>query len=276
MALSSRLVVSRILYTASVRQPAALSRRGLHIGAVGVMQNSLPPRRISPGMRSARAHQLQQTHRSMFIRTQGTPNPNSLKFLPGQPVLAENTMDFQSFKAAQPSPLARALFSVEGVTGVFLGADFVTVSVEDGTDWIVMKPNIFAVITDFFASGQPVLSNGEEVVSSTTILDSDDEVVAMIKELLETRIRPAVQEDGGDIIFHRFDEETGLVYLQMQGSCVGCPSSGSTLKNGIENMLMHYVPEVEGVEEYVDEELEAVSRSQLEKLEAGLKKVRGE
>lgn len=223
----------------------------------------------------------------MFIRTQETPNPRSLKFLPGQPVVPDSagagtTYDFQTYKQAQRSPLARAIMAIDGVTGVFFGSDFVTVSALDDADWMVLKPNVFAAIMDFYASGKPIINPetpaeaNERALPSgadTTISEEDSEVVAMIKELIETRIRPSVQEDGGDIVYKGF--ENGTVKLQMQGSCVGCPSSSVTLKNGIENMLMHYVPEVKRVEEYVDEEVALVSDEQLRKLEQKLHETTG-
>ena len=219
--------------------------------------------------------------RHLFIQTQTTPNQNSLKFLPGKPVLPADhpTVDFSTPKqAALRSPLADALFHIVGVKGVLLAPDFLSVNVEDGSDWNVVKPEVYAAITDFYASNQPAIKEqpkqpqpqpGQAVVE-------DSEVVAMIKELIESRIRPAVQEDGGDIAFVSFDEATGVCSVQMQGSCKGCASSAVTLKNGIENMLMHYVPEVTAVEEWKDEELEAVSSEELNRLEEGLKKIRQE
>ena len=194
---------------------------------------------------------LRQVMRSMFIQTEGTPNPDSLKFLPGKPVLdATTTRDFQSFREAQISPLAKRLFQTEGVSGVFLASDFITVSKAEDADWVTLKPQLFASIMDFYAAGEAALLEGAdaEEVDSLAINDDDTEVVQMIKELLDMRIRPSVQEDGGDIKFHGFDEETGVVRLEMQGSCSGCPSSSATLKGGIENMLMHYIPEVSEVE----------------------------
>jgi len=219
--------------------------------------------------------------RGMFIQTQTTPNPSALKFLPGREVAgAGGSHDFSSFRAASAaSPLAALLFGIPGVQGVYLGPDFVSVNVREGSDWALLKPEIFAAIMDFYASGKPVIyekptgEGGEadaqsgETRSSTTILPTDSEVVAMIKELIETRIRPAVQEDGGDIDYRSFDETTGIVKVQMQGACKGCASSAITLKNGIENMLMHYVPEVKAVEEEKDEAVEQVSEEQLKKLE---------
>jgi Fe-S cluster biogenesis protein NfuA len=180
----------------------------------------------------------------MFIQTEQTPNPATLKFLPGCPVMTSGTANFTSEEAARTSPLAERLFSLPEVTGVFLGADFVTVMKSEEGDWYRLKPAILAVIMEHFTAGRPVLL-GESAVSAAAVATSEedeDEVVAQIKELLETRVRPAVAQDGGDIIFHDFED--GVVYLHMQGSCSGCPSSTATLKAGIENMLRHYIPEV--------------------------------
>lgn len=190
----------------------------------------------------------------------------------------QGSRDFQSLRAAMASPLATAIFKVEGVSGVFVGPDFIAVNITEGQSWSSIKPEVFAAITEFFASGLPVLHEKSEDASlqpgrDTAISDTDSEVVAMIKELIESRIRPAVQEDGGDILYRGFDEQSGKVSLQMQGSCVGCPSSALTLKSGIENMLKHYIPEVTGVEEYKDEVLESVSDETLKKLEGKLAKV---
>uniref|UniRef100_A0A8D0USM3 NFU1 iron-sulfur cluster scaffold homolog, mitochondrial n=1 Tax=Sus scrofa TaxID=9823 RepID=A0A8D0USM3_PIG len=184
--------------------------------------------------------------RYMFIQTQDTPNPNSLKFIPGKPVLETRTMDFPTPAAAFCSPLARQLFRIEGVKSVFFGPDFITVTKEsEELDWNLLKPDIYATIMDFFASGLPLVT--EETPSGEAGSEDDDEVVAMIKELLDTRIRPTVQEDGGDVIYKGFED--GIVQLKLQGSCTSCPSSIITLKNGIQNMLQFYIPEVEGVEQ---------------------------
>jgi len=230
----------------------------------------------SPLFRPIPSLPAQTPRRSMFIQTQSTPNENSLKFLPGRDVSPTQAVDCNSFRdASQKSPLAANLFAIDGVRGVYLGADFISINKGEEYDWALLKPEIYAVIMDFFASGQPVIreDSGEEAaVSSTTILETDSEIVAMIKELIETRIRPAVQEDGGDIDYKSFDEKTGKVLVQMQGSCKGCSSSAVTLKNGIENMLRHYVPEVTEVEEFVDEVRESVSEEQLRKLEEKLNK----
>ena len=175
----------------------------------------------------------------MFIQTEETPNPATLKFLPGRAVVESGSVDFASAEVAARSPLAERLFKVEGVERVFLGQDFVTITKSDKKDWAVLKPALLGVIMEHFVSGQPVLLEKGAVVGAD---EEDDEIVAQIKDLLETRVRPAVAQDGGDIIFHSFED--GVVYLHMQGSCSGCPSSTATLKMGIENMLRHYVPEV--------------------------------
>lgn len=179
----------------------------------------------------------------MFIQTEQTPNPATLKFLPGCPVMTAGTANFTNQEAAGISPLAERLFSLPEVTGVFLGADFVTVTKTEEEDWYRLKPAVLAVIMEHFTTGQPVLLGDAATGGAVGASEEDeDEVVAQIKELLETRVRPAVAQDGGDIIFHDFED--GIVYLHMQGSCSGCPSSTATLKAGIENMLRHYIPEV--------------------------------
>jgi Fe-S cluster biogenesis protein NfuA len=177
----------------------------------------------------------------MFIQTESTPNPATLKFLPGRTVMAQGTANFPEPGAAARSPLAQRLFTLPGVTGVFLGGDFITVSKDDSADWYQLKPSVLGVIMEHFTSGQPVILDAGDGAAAEADED-EDEVVQQIRELLETRVRPAVAQDGGDIIFHRYED--GVVYLHMQGSCSGCPSSTATLKAGIENMLRHYVPEV--------------------------------
>ncbi|WP_340116450.1 NifU family protein [Pelagibius sp. 7325] len=179
----------------------------------------------------------------MFIQTEQTPNPATLKFLPGRDVLAEGTANFPDAASAARSPLAERLFAVEGVVGVFFGTDFVSVTKEDAREWYLLKPAILGVIMEHFTAGRPVLLDdavgGDEGHSDD---GEDSEVISQIKELLDTRVRPAVAQDGGDIVFRGFDK--GVVYLHMQGACSGCPSSTATLKMGIENMLRHYIPEV--------------------------------
>ncbi|XP_005438181.1 NFU1 iron-sulfur cluster scaffold homolog, mitochondrial isoform X2 [Falco biarmicus] len=192
------------------------------------------------------------TVRSMFIQTQDTPNPNSLKFIPGKEVLESRTMEFSTPAAAFCSPLARQLFKIEGVKSIFFGPDFITITKEsEDLDWNLLKPDIYATIMDFFASGLPVVTD-EAPRTDTGASEEDDEVVLMIKELLDTRIRPTVQEDGGDVIYKGFED--GIVQLKLQGSCTSCPSSIITLKSGIQNMLQFYIPEVEGVEQVVDDD----------------------
>ena len=179
----------------------------------------------------------------MFIQTESTPNPATLKFLPGQTVLDMGTADFPSAEAAGASPLAQRLFGVEGVTGVFFGNDFVTVTKAEGTDWDHLKPALLGAIMEHFQSGQPVMADGSAQSGGHQEHSGEDaEIVGQIKELLDSRVRPAVAQDGGDITFHGFDR--GVVYLHMQGACAGCPSSTITLKMGIENLLRHYIPEV--------------------------------
>ena len=177
----------------------------------------------------------------MFIQTEQTPNPASLKFLPGRAVMDAGTANFPSSDTAARSPLAQRLFEVDGVTGVFLGTDFVTVTKSDPTDWYVLKPSVLGVIMEHFTAGRPVLV-ADTAEGSDAAVGEESEIVAQIRELIDTRVRPAVAQDGGDIIFQGYEE--GVVFLHMQGSCSGCPSSTMTLKAGIENMLKHYIPEV--------------------------------
>jgi len=179
----------------------------------------------------------------MFIQTERTPNPATLKFLPGEAVMSSGTADFRDAEAAERSPLARRLFQIEGVTGVFFGGDFVSVSKSDAGDWQLLKPVILGVIMEHFVAGHPLLLDDAAQTAEAEADDgADAEIVAQIKELLDTRVRPAVAQDGGDITYQGF--HNGIVMLQLQGSCQGCPSSTMTLKMGIENMLKHYIPEV--------------------------------
>ncbi|SFR46652.1 Fe-S cluster biogenesis protein NfuA, 4Fe-4S-binding domain [Yoonia tamlensis] len=179
----------------------------------------------------------------MFIQTESTPNPATLKFLPGQNVLDAGTADFPSAEAAENSPLAKRIFAAAKVTGVFFGNDFVTVTKADDVEWDHIKPGILGAIMEHFQSGQPVMAADHAPASGHAEHSGEDgEIVNQIKELLDTRVRPAVAQDGGDITFHGFDR--GIVYLHMQGACAGCPSSTLTLKMGIENLLRHYIPEV--------------------------------
>ena len=202
--------------------------------------------------------------RGMFIQTQETPNPNSLKFLPGVQVLETGTRDYPTPVSSLSSPLAKLLFRIEGVKSVFFGSDFITITKEDDElNWNVIKPLVFATLMDFFASGQPIVLEEKETTASTETED-EDETVLLIKELLETRIRPTVQEDGGDIRFVGFKD--GIVQLKLQGSCTSCPSSVVTLKSGVENMLQFYIPEVLGVEQVMDE-VDKIAEKEFQKFE---------
>jgi len=189
----------------------------------------------------------------MFIQTEATPNPEVLKFLPGRELMAEGTRDFRDAEAAQASPLAAELFAIGGVTRVFFGSDFLTVGKDADSDWSLLKAPILAAIMDHFTAERPLFAadaaadagghDGEVYEGETA------QIVAEIKDLLDSRIRPAVAQDGGDILFNRFEPDTGVVWLHMKGACSGCPSSSATLKAGVENMLKHYVPEVTRVEQ---------------------------
>ena len=188
----------------------------------------------------------------MFIETEATPNPSTLKFLPGQQVMTAGTRAFDDAEAAEVSPLASALFSLGDVTGVFFGREFVSVTAVPGSDWTMLKPQVVSVLLDHFVSGAPLFVGGDASAIAIAPDDGDDlvtgadpadaDIVEQIKDLIETRVRPAVANDGGDIIYRGFRE--GIVYLTMQGACSGCPSSSATLKHGIEGLLKHYVPEV--------------------------------
>jgi Fe-S cluster biogenesis protein NfuA len=186
----------------------------------------------------------------MFIETEATPNPATLKFLPGRQVMAAGTREFTDPDGAEVSPLASALFSLGDVTGVLFGGDFVAVTAGPGSDWSMLKPQVVSVLLDHFVSEAPLFSGGDAAGFSVPSDDSpvveddpaDAEIIAQIKDLLETRVRPAVANDGGDIVYRGFSH--GIVYLAMQGACSGCPSSSATLKHGIESLLKHYVPEV--------------------------------
>lgn len=177
----------------------------------------------------------------MFIQTEATPNPATLKFLPGAAVMASGTANFSVADEAARSPLAQRLFSIEGVAGVFLGADFITATKYPDNDWDILKPRILSAIMDHYTSGDPVI-NADAIETAHAQGDGQSEVIDQICELLDTRVRPAVAQDGGDIVFKGYED--GIVYLTMQGACAGCPSSSATLKHGIENMLKYYIPEI--------------------------------
>lgn len=183
----------------------------------------------------------------MFIETEATPNPDTLKFLPGRTMLETGTADFPTIESADVSPLAVAMFAIVGVKGVFLGQDFITITKSSDEAWDGLKPNVLAGLMQFFASGAEIVNAGADL--GTVAVDEneeDAEIVEQIKTLLDEKVRPAVAGDGGDIVYRGFKE--GVVYLQMQGACSGCPSSTMTLKHGIENLLKYYVPEVVDVQ----------------------------
>lgn len=181
----------------------------------------------------------------MFIETEVTPNPATLKFLPGRRVLPEGGRDFRSAAEAAASPLAARLFEIAGVTGVYFGADFVSVT-KDGPEWPHLKPSILGAIMEHFLSGAPLLVAGETAAAATrSYSEAEARIVATIEQLLEDRVRPAVAGDGGDIVFDRFED--GIVFLHMRGACSGCPSSTATLRNGVQNLLKHFIPEVREV-----------------------------
>ncbi|ODN83687.1 hypothetical protein L202_01783 [Cryptococcus amylolentus CBS 6039] len=276
LATSSRAAVSSLRATRSTvaRSFASSSRQQLATSSSAFA-----------GIRAFHGHELRrkplalfshQQRRTMFIQTETTPNEASLKFIPGVEVTHGSAHEFLDLRSALASPLATRLLTIEGITGVFFGPDFVTCSKDESLAWSVLKPEVFAVLMEHFSSGAPLFKegSGETTAEDTRVLDTDSEVVAMIKELLETRVRPAIMEDGGDIEYRGFNEETGMVQLKLKGSCRGCSSSSVTLKNGIERMLMHYVPEVQCVEQVLDEE-EQIALDEFAKLEARLEKEHG-
>ena len=187
----------------------------------------------------------------MFIQTESTPNPRTLKFLPGRDVLGAGSRDYPDAAAAADSPLAQAVFAVDGVERVYLGGDFLTVTKSEAIEWPHLKPHVLAVIMDHYTANRPVVEGaGDEAGEADIAYEGEAaDIVKEIKEIIEARVRPAVARDGGDITFHSWDHARGVVKLNMRGSCAGCPSSTLTLKQGIENMLRHYVPEVTRVEQ---------------------------
>lgn len=194
------------------------------------------------------SHSQKLEGRPLFIQTESTPNPATMKFLPGRVVLKAGAADFPTPASAQKSPLATRLFEIEGVSGVMFGPDFVTVTKSEG-DWQTLKPMVLGALMEHFTRNLPVIEGETGQAPLREEYDpKDEEIVVQIKELLETRVRPAVAQDGGDIVFRGFEGSSGTVFLNMRGSCAGCPSSTATLKNGIENMLRHYIPEVNAVE----------------------------
>lgn len=238
-----------------------------HIGHRGIstqIYNVLRSQRASP-------FELQSLlRRSLFIQTATTPNNDALKFLPSQTILGEGkgTVEFLSGREAHASPLARKLFAVDGLKAVMFGPDFITVEKDSEATWMVLKPEIFSILTEHLSAGGPILMEGTAASEDTQPNEDDSEVVSMIKELIDTRVRPAIQEDGGDIEYRGFTDD-GIVQLKLRGACRSCDSSEVTLKNGIESMLMHYVEEVNGVEQILDAE-EQVSMDEFNKLEQKL------
>ncbi|KAJ2081409.1 hypothetical protein H4R24_002344 [Coemansia sp. RSA 988] len=224
--------------------------------------------------------QKQQQRRTMFIQTSTTPNEDALQFIPGVPVLSKDndatsdmrTIEFTSPREGLKSPLATRLFAIEGVRGVMFGSDFVTVRKDPDYPWQLMKPDIYAAIMDHFSSGRALIREDEAGTQrdSMDVGEGDSEIVTEIKELLESRVRPAIQEDGGDLDFVSFNEGTGIVSIKLRGACRGCASSSVTLKHGVEGMLSYYIPEVTGVED-VGDELEAQAEKEFSKLESQLK-----
>ena len=185
----------------------------------------------------------------MFIQTEATPNPAVLKFLPGRELMTSGTREFHDAGEAASSPLAEAIFALGGVTRVFFGQEFLTVSKAEDRDWSHLKAPVLAAIMDHFTDGRPLLRDAEGALDEEVYEGDAAQIVAEIKDLLDTRIRPAVAQDGGDILFAKFEPDSGVVWLHMRGACAGCPSSAATLKSGVENMLRHYVPEVTRVEQ---------------------------
>ncbi|OLL24987.1 NifU-like protein [Neolecta irregularis DAH-3] len=211
-----------------------------------------------------RAFALSARARS-FVQTEITPNPHALKFVPGTQILPPQSpsVQFLASRETVSSPLARKLFAVDGVRSIFYGPDFITVEKQPESHWAHLKPEIFSVIMEYISSGLPILAQVDQPMD-TRVEDTDSDVVAMIKELLDTRIRPAIQEDGGDIEYRGF--ENGYVKLKLRGACRSCESSSVTLRNGIESMLMHYIPDVQGVEQVLDPE-EEIALKEFEKFE---------
>jgi Fe-S cluster biogenesis protein NfuA len=197
---------------------------------------------------------LSRKYFSIFIKTQSTPNPSFLKFLPGKELLKEGqTVDYSNERSSLKSPLAKRIFEIKGISRVMYGYDYISVGKKDETDWNDVKPLVLDVISDHFTKNLELFDEAPEP-EDTKILDTDSETISLIKEIVAVRIRPVIQEDGGDIKYIGFDEGSGTVQVCMKGSCSGCPSSTVTLKNGIEKMLMHYVPEVKNVESVEDED----------------------
>ncbi|KAF9738040.1 hypothetical protein PMIN06_012538 [Paraphaeosphaeria minitans] len=290
--ISQYVLRAAVRATPSLRsQSTRAASRCLHQRATPITSSPLRQRpRVQQWSPSASLAGTRQEKRTMFIQTESTPNPDALKFNPNQRVLPDTissgSLEYLSPRSTlappHPSPLAAQLLNIDGVTSVFFGVDYITVTKDSATPWAHVKPEAFAIINEYMVSGQPTVNTVEDrageagqggtETDSLAYSEDDDEVVGMIKELLETRIRPAIQEDGGDIEFRGFTD--GQVLLKLRGACRTCDSSTVTLKNGIESMLMHYIEEVQGVQQIMDEE-EEVALKEFAKFEEKLKQQKG-
>ncbi|KAF1989047.1 NifU-related protein [Aulographum hederae CBS 113979] len=287
---SQRSAVPRV-QSAAIASP---SRQFHQPSTSHVIASSQSRRRPNLQQPQSRCHPAQQlvARRTIFIQTEGTPNENALKFKPNTRILPENIsspfLEYLSPRSTlqppHPSPLAAQLLAVDGVTSIFFGVDYITITKEAGVPWPHIKPEVFSLVTEAVTSGQPIVNtiegkgeDGDQGMEqdSLTYDENDTEVVSMIKELLETRIRPAIQEDGGDIEFRGFHPENGMVLLKLRGACRTCDSSTVTLKNGIESMLMHYIEEVKGVEQVLDQE-EEIAMTEFAKFEEKLRQTKGD
>jgi len=254
--------LGNVMRTMHTTRSWSASHRNILLMTAGVRPSITPAtRRVNPTMT-----------RSMFIQTETTPNDDSLKFIPGMPVMETGSVEFLDTRTALTSSLALRLFGIEGVKAVFYGPDFVTVTKDSENPWSVVKPEVYSILMEFFSSGQPLFRSEEDKANAgpqdTRILDTDSDTVAMIKELLDTRVRPAIMDDGGDIEYRGFTDD-GIVQIKLKGSCRGCDSSTVTLKSGIERMLMHYIPEVKGTEQVLGEE-EKIAQDEFSKFEQRL------
>ncbi|GAA5859051.1 hypothetical protein JCM8547_003983 [Rhodosporidiobolus lusitaniae] len=267
---ATRIARSAVPRTAAVVGGNRLFSTSSPSAALASSSSSSRPR-VAPAHLHAQWISFALPRRTMFIQTESTPNADSLKFIPGQAVSPSGTHEFLDAGSAASSPLADRLFHLPDVRSVFFGPDFISVNKDEDASWAELKPEIYSIIMEHFTAGRPLFEEGKGGgAEDTRILDTDSEVVAMIKELLETRVRPAIMEDGGDIEYRGFDEESGVVQLSLKGSCRGCESSAVTLKSGIERMLMHYIPEVKEVEQVLGPE-EAVAEDEFAKFEARLR-----
>ena len=277
---------TRLLSSAKPTSVVALAGRCTYIPPSRTIHHNTQPTR--PRLQTGPRSPFFSSRRTIFIQTEETPNPDALKFKPNQRILPENLptpfLEYLSpaatLKPPHPSPLAGQLLNVDGVTAVFFGQDYITVTKDSATQWAHVKPEVFALITEAITSGTPIVNSpagrgeqqdgAEDEVEKDSLAydENDSEVVGMIKELLETRIRPAIQDDGGDIEFRGFDN--GQVLLKLRGACRTCDSSTVTLRNGIESMMMHYIPEVQGVQQVMDEE-EEIAMKEFQRFEERLR-----